>query len=419
MCPDKKRRVVVTGMGAISPVGKTLDDIWVSLTQGKSGIKYLTSVPEEDLTCRIGGEIADFAPEDYMDKRDARRMDRYMQFGLAASSLAYEDSGLNGGVVPERFGVVLGSGAGGMGTIEAQLKKALNQGYSKISPFFVPMMLPDSGAGRVSIRFNAKGPNKAVVTACSTGADSIGEAMRLIQADEADVMIAGGAEAPMYALAIAGFAAARALSQNDAEPTRASRPFDKGRDGFVMSEGSGILVLEELEHARKRGAKIYAEIVGYGCSSDAHDIVAPCEDGEGAARAMVKALSDARLQPSDIQYINAHGTSTPLGDVAETKAIKRVFGDHAQNGLLVSSTKSMHGHLLGGAGSLEAIISILSILNSTAPPTINLDQPDEECDLDYVANTPRPVDNLRLAMSNSFGFGGHNASLIFRKFEDN
>ncbi len=413
-----KRRVVVTGMGAISPIGKTLDDIWSNIEACKSGIIYVTRIDKDEQTCAIGGEISDFKPEEYMDKKESRRMDRYMQFGMAASKLAYEDSKLNGNTDPERLGVILGSGAGGMETMETQLKRAMKLGFKKISPFFVPMMLPDSGAGRVSIAFNAKGPNKAVVTACSTGSDSIGEAVRAIQIDEADVMFAGGAEAPICALAVGGFSAARALSTYDGNPEDASRPFNKGRDGFVIAEGAGMLIVEELEHAKARGAHIYAEVIGYGCSSDANDIVAPCPDGDGAARAMVHALENAGLKPEDIQYINAHGTSTPLGDIAETLAIKRVFGDYAKQGLLVSSTKSMHGHLLGGAGALEAIICILSMLNNTVPPTINLNDPDDECDLDYVAHTPRKVDNLDLVMSNSFGFGGHNASLIFRKYSD-
>ncbi len=419
MTNPSKRRVVVTGMGAISPIGKTLDDIWKNIEACHSGVTYVTRIDEEERTCAIGGEISDFKPEDYMDKKESRRMDRYMQFGMAASKLAYEDSKLNGNTDPERLGVILGSGAGGMETMETQLKRAMKLGFKKISPFFVPMMLPDSGAGRVSIEFNAKGPNKAIVTACSTGSDSIGEAVRSIQTNEADIMIAGGAEAPICALAVGGFAAARAISQYEGEPAKASRPFDKARDGFVIAEGAGVLILEELEHAKARGAKIYAEIVGYGCSSDANDIVAPCPDGDGAARAMLHALEDAELKSEDIQYINAHGTSTPLGDVAETLAIKRVFGDYAKNGLLVSSTKSLHGHLLGGAGALEAIICILGMQNNVVPPTINLDSPDDQCDLDYVPNQPRPVADLNVVMSNSFGFGGHNASLIFKKYHTN
>ncbi|MBK8189850.1 MAG: beta-ketoacyl-ACP synthase II [Vampirovibrionales bacterium] len=419
MAPDtlSKPRVVVTGMGAITPIGNSLDAIWSRVMSGESGIGYLSSILPEEMTCRIGGEIKDFCPEDYMDKKEARRMDRYMQFAMAATSLAFKDADLRVGdnIVAERLGVVLGSGAGGMGTMESQLKRAIQQGYHKVSPFFVPMMLPDSGAGRVSIAFKARGPNKAVITACSTGSDCIGEALRALQRGEADVMIAGGAEAPIYALAVAGFVSARALSQREDEPTRASRPFDKDRDGFVIAEGAGVLILETLEHAQARGAQIYAELSGYGCSSDANDIVAPCPDGDGAARAMIMALQDAGLTPEAIQYINAHGTSTPLGDVAETLAIKRVFGEYAKAGLMVSSTKSLHGHLLGGAGALEAILCILAMRHNIAPPTINLDHPDPQCDLDYVPHQPRPVDNLRAVMSNSFGFGGHNASLIFRK----
>lgn len=419
MAPEtlNKPRVVVTGMGAVSPIGKTLEAIWSRVMSGESGIGYLTSILPEEMTCRIGGEIADFNPEDYMDKKEARRMDRYMQFAMAATSLAFADAGLCVGenVRSERLGVVLGSGAGGMGTMESQLKRAIAQGYHKVSPFFVPMMLPDSGAGRVSIAFKARGPNKAVITACSTGSDCIGEALHTLQRGEADVMIAGGAEAPIYALAIAGFAAARAVSQRENDPTRASRPFDKDRDGFVIAEGAGILILETEEHAQARGARVYAELSGYGCSSDANDIVAPCPDGDGAARAMAMALSDAQLAPEAVQYINAHGTSTPLGDIAETLAIKRIFGAYAQAGLLVSSTKSLHGHLLGGAGALEAILCILAMRHNVAPPTINLDAPDPQCDLDYIPHTPRTLTNLHTVMSNSFGFGGHNASLIFRK----
>lgn len=419
MSTDLKKRVVVTGMGVITPMGETVDAFWDNVTSGKSGIGYLSLIPEEELTCRIGGECTEFAPENYMDKKESRRMDRYIQFAVAASRMAYDDSGLSADSIDaNRFGVVLGSGAGGISTIETQLKRARELGYHKTSPFLVPMMLTDSGAGRVSIELGAKGPNMAVVTACATGSDSIGQAAELIMSGRADIMIAGGAESPMCALAVAGFASARALSQNDADPTKASRPFDKGRDGFVMSEGSGILVLESLEHAQGRGAKIYGELIGYGSSSDAYDIVAPLDTGEGAARAMTQALEKAGIQPVEVKYINAHGTSTPLGDVAETKAIKRVFGDHAKAGLLVSSTKSMHGHMLGAAGAVEAIITLKAIQSKVAPPTINLNDPDAECDLDYVANKSRSVDDLAIGMSNSFGFGGHNACLIFKEFKN-
>jgi 3-oxoacyl-[acyl-carrier-protein] synthase II len=312
--------------------------------------------------------------------------------------------------------VVVSSAAGGIGTIETQLKNTLEKGFNKCSPFLVPMMISDMGAGRVSIAFNAKGPNLSIVTACATGSDSLGEALRMIQSDEADVVIAGGAEAPITSLSVAGFTAARALSAREDDPQKASRPFDKDRDGFVMSEGGAVLILEELEHAKARGAKIYAELVGYGRSSDANDIVSPCADGDGAARAMQNALRDAGMTSEEVDYINAHGTSTPLGDVAETLAIKRVFGDRAKNGLLVSSTKSMTGHLLGSAGSLEAIVSIMAINEDIIPPTINLENPDEACDLDYVPNQARKVDDVKVAMSNSFGFGGHNACLIFKEY---
>ncbi|MFN8615204.1 MAG: beta-ketoacyl-ACP synthase II [Vampirovibrionales bacterium] len=414
MTAGTKRRVVVTGMGVMSPLGLNTQTLWANLMAGKSGIGPITLIKPEEQTVSFGGEIKDFMPEDHVDKKDARRMDRYMQLAMAAAKQAVEHSGIMGQVDPERLGVMVGSGAGGMQSMEDNLKKALSSGWNKVGPFFVHMMLPDSGAGRISIAFNAKGPNKAVVTACSTGADCIGEAVRVIQHGEADAMIAGGAEAPITALATAGFVACRALSSHSGDPTQASRPFDKGRDGFVIAEGSGMLVLESLEHAQQRGATIYGEIVGYGCSSDANDIVAPCPDGDGAARAMVQSLRDAGLEPSSVQYINAHGTSTPLGDVAETMAIKRVFGAHAHNGLTVSSTKSMHGHLLGGAGALEAVICLLALQHKVLPPTINLTDPDEGCDLDYVANQARPVEALDVVMSNSFGFGGHNASLIFK-----
>ncbi|MBY0450315.1 MAG: beta-ketoacyl-ACP synthase II [Cyanobacteria bacterium] len=413
------RRVVVTGMGSVTPLGNNTETLWNNLINGKSGIGYLTLIPEAAMTCRIGGECIDFDPTQYMDKKEARRMDRFMQFAMIAAMSAYKDAKAEGNVDLERLGVVIGTGAGGITTIENSLISALDKGYGKTSPFFIPMMLCDSGAGRVSIALGAKGPNLAIVTACSTGADSIGDAMRMIQNDEADMMIAGGAEAPITPLSVAGFSAARALSQRDDEPSLASRPFDKGRDGFVMSEGAAILVLEELAHAKARGAKIYGELIGYGRSSDAHDIVAPPPDGNGAARAMKAALRDSGIQPQEIQYVNAHGTSTPLGDIAETKAVKSIFGEYAKNGLVVSSTKSMTGHLLGAAGSLEAMVSILAINNKRVPPTINLQEADDECDLDYVPNTSREVPGLTTAMTNSFGFGGHNASLIFREYSNN
>jgi 3-oxoacyl-[acyl-carrier-protein] synthase II len=420
MASDGKRRVVITGMGFISPLGNTVETVWQNLLDGKSGIGYFSTIPEAELTCRIGGECSDFAPENYMDKKESRRMDRYTQFAMAASKIAYEDSGLNqDNVDPTRFGVIVSSAAGGIGTIEVQLRNTLEKGFDRCSPFLVPMMITDIAAGRISIEFNAKGPNEAVVTACATGANSIGAAFRAIEYNEADVMIAGGAEAPITPLSVAGFAACRALSSRYDEPTKASRPFDKGRDGFVMSEGAAVVILEELEHAKKRGAKIYGEVIGFGRSADANDIVQPCVDGDGASRAMEAALRDANVKPEEVDYINAHGTSTPLGDIAETTAIKRVFGAHAKNGLLVSSTKSMLGHMLGAAGSIEAAISVLALKNKIVPPTINIDELDEQCDLDYVPNVPRKADHLNIALSNSFGFGGHNASLVFRTYEPN
>lgn len=415
------RRVVITAMGQVSPMGQTLEDLWSNVSTGKSGIGFLQQdvMDVDAVSCKIGGHVWDFDPHQYMEKKDARRMDRYMQFAVSAARLAYENSGLkDGDFDPTRFGVIVGSGSGGIRTIEAQLYKVIDTNYGKVSPFFVPMMLCDSGAGRISIEFNAQGPNRSVVTACATGTDSIGDAYRTIRYGEADLMFAGGAEAPMTALAVAGFSSARALSMNNENPKEASRPFDKDRDGFVMGEGAAVMILEELEHAKARGAKIYGEVLGYGASADAHDIVAPAPDGNGARRAMQIALNSGNLKPEDIHYINTHGTSTPLGDIAESMAIEQVYGDYATNGLLVSSTKSMHGHLLGAAGALEAIISTMAINNKEIPPTINLDNQDEQCRLDYCANESRKADHVKLAMSNSFGFGGHNASVIIGEYAE-
>jgi len=419
MANTGKRRVVVTGMGAITPVGNTLDTMWNNLISGKSGIGPNTLTPEEEMTCKIAGVCREFVAEDYMEKKEARRMDRYTQFAMAAAKLAYEHSGLyEGAVDPNRFGVVVSSAAGGIGTIEVQLKNSLEKGFTKCSPFLVPMMICDIAGGWIAIEYNAKGPNQSVVTACATGNNSIGDAFRMIQYGEADVVIAGGAEAPITSLSVAGFYTMRALSTRYDEPEKASRPFDKDRDGFVISEGAGVLVLEELDHAVARGANILGEIIGYGRTADANDIVAPCADGNGAARAMQLALDDAGLKADKVDYINAHGTSTPLGDVAETLAIKRVFGDYAKDGLIVSSTKSMTGHMLGATGAVEAIVSLMALKNKIIPPTMNLDEPDEQCDLDYTPNKARQVEKLEVAMSNSFGFGGHNASLIFRAYSN-
>lgn len=417
MMSKNTRRVVITGMGIVSPFGVGLNLFWDSIKEGKSGIKHITITDVSEHSVKIGGEVSNFKPEEHLDKKEAKRMDRYTQLAMVAAKDAFEDSGLDMSKEdPTRVGVIVGSAAGGIGTIEQNHRAIMEKGPSKCSPFTVPMMIVDMAAGRISIAYNAKGPNKAVVTACATASHSLGDALRTIQYGEADVMFAGGCEAPLTPLALAGFSSARTLSTRNDEPEKASRPFDKDRDGFVMSEGAGVFILEELEHALARGAKIYAEFVGYGSSADANDIVAPCADGDGAARAMALALKDAGLQPTDVQYVNAHGTSTSLGDVAETLAVKRIYGDYAKNGLLVSSTKSMVGHLLGASGAIEAAASIKAIETGIVPPTINLDNPDEKCDLDYVPNVARVLGNVNAVMSNSFGFGGHNASLIFKKY---
>lgn len=416
-----ERRVVVTGVGMVTPNGIGIDTFWDSVVKGKSGIGFISLFDPEEQACKIAGEVKDFDPANFMDPKEAKRMDRYSQLAMAAASLAYEDSHLkDGDVIPERFGVFVGSAAGGIGTIENQVKEVTQKGYRRTSPFLVPMMICNISAGRIAIKYNAKGPNEAVVSACSTGAQCIGDAYRIIKYDEADVCFAGGSEAPVTPLSVSGFAACRALSLRNDDPQHASRPFDKGRDGFVMSEGACIVIIEELNHALKRGAKIYGEIIGYGFSNDAHDIVQPPEDGSGAAQAMKSALRNAGLKPEDIDYINAHGTSTPLGDVAETNAIKTVFGEHVKSGkLLVSSTKSMTGHLLGAAGSAEAAICCLALRDQVIPPTINMDDQDTACDLDYVPNQARKVSGAKIAMSNSFGFGGHNSCIVVRSYEQN
>jgi 3-oxoacyl-[acyl-carrier-protein] synthase II len=410
------KRVVITGMGAVSPMGSTLTEIWESVEAGRSAISFIEQIPEVRRTCLVGGEVKNFSPEAHgVDKKEAKRMDRFAQFGVAAAIKAFAQSGLEGVIDKNRLGVVVGTGAGGLHTVESAVEACLNKGFNKCSPFLVPMMIPDMASGRISIALGAKGPNFALVTACATGTDSIGQAMRMIQAGECDAVLAGGAEAPISAVAVAGFNSARALTNRNDDPQTASRPFDKDRDGFVIAEGAGVVVLEDYDYAVQRGATILAELVGYGRSSDAYDIVMPHSEGEGAARAMAAALRNANLTPEDISYINAHGTSTPLGDVAETLAIKRTFGDYAKQGLLVSSTKSMHGHMLGASGAIEAIICVLALQHQIAPPTINIFNQDEACDLDYVANKARPIQNFTYAMSNSFGFGGHNASLIIKR----
>lgn len=413
-----QERVVVTGIGVVTSLGQDRQTFWQNILAGKSGISKITLiVPELMSACKIAGEIKDFDPSTYLEPKQIKRMDRFIQFGVAASYLAVKDANINlSDDDPTRVGVVVGSAAGGFDTIEKNYKILMEKGPGRCSPLTVPMLIVNMAAGWISMLHNAKGPNTCAVTACATSAHSIGDAARIIQRGDADVMFAGGAEAPVTALCMAGFAAARTLSLRNDEPEKASRPFDKDRDGFVMAEGACILILESLTHALKRGAKIYAEYAGYGMTGDAHDIVAPCADGDGAGRAMNAALKDANLKHEDVDYVNAHGTSTPLGDKAESYAIKRAFGDHAYK-LAVSSTKSMTGHLLGATGAVEAAVSVMSIKDQAIPPTINLDNQDPECDLDYVPNKARLGANVKVAMSNSFGFGGHNACLVFKKYE--
>ncbi|ACX66468.1 beta-ketoacyl-ACP synthase II [Paenibacillus sp. FSL H8-0457] len=411
-----KQRVVVTGMGVMTSLGQDLDTFWNSLMEGKSGVSRIEAFDVSDYTTQIAASMKDFNPEDYMDRKEARKMDRFVQLAVAAGSKALEDSGLDIGVNAdaERVGVSIGSGIGGLGTWEDQHNILLEKGPKRVSPFFIPMMIANMASGQMSINLGAKGPNTTQVTACATGTHSIGDSYRLIQRGDADVMICGGAEATIRPTGMAGFCAMRAMSTRNDEPEKASRPFDTGRDGFVMGEGAGVLVIESLEHALKRGAKIYAEVVGYGLSADAHHITEP--DPDGAARCMKMAIRDAGIAPEDVDYINAHGTSTPVGDRSETKAVKMALGDHAYK-VAVSSTKSMTGHLLGAAGGVEAVICGLSLKNQTIAPTINLEDQDPECDLDYVPNHPRKAD-LDVVMSNSFGFGGHNATIILKKYAE-
>ncbi len=412
-----KRRVVVTGLGIISPVGNTVSDAWANVVAGRSGITEITRFDASAIASRIAGEVKDFDVTHYLSAKDARRMDIFIHYGMAAAIQAVKDAGIEtigNHLDPERIGVNIGSGIGGLSMIEGTHDAYHAGGPRKISPFFIPSTIINMIAGNLSIMFGFKGPNLAIVTACSTATHCIGDSARLIEYGDVDVMVAGGAESCVTPLAVGGFAAARALSTRNDDPVTASRPWDKGRDGFVLGEGAGVLVLEEMEHAKRRGAKIYAELDGYGMSADAYHMTAPCEDGEGAARCMTNALRNAGMNVDDVDYINAHGTSTPLGDIAETVAVKRCFGEHAKK-LAVNSTKSMTGHLLGAAGGVEAIFSALAIYNQIAPPTINLFDQDEQCDLDYVPNTARTM-KIDVAMSNSFGFGGTNGTLIFRKF---
>ncbi len=409
-----KRRVVVTGLGLITPLGIGVEKTWSALCAGKSGVRRITKFDPSHHACQIAGEVTDFNPADYIEKKDIKKMDTFIHFAVGASQMAVDDSGLK--VTEEnadRVGVYIGSGIGGLPAIEAYHKVLLDKGPDRVSPFFIPMVIINLASGQVSMRIGARGPNSCAVTACATGNHCIGDAFRIIQHGEADAMVAGGTEAAITPLCVAGFASAKALSTRNDDPERASRPFDKERDGFVLGEGAGVLVLEELESARRRGARIYAEILGYGMTADAHHITAPPEDGAGAVRCMRLALKDAGLTPDTIDYVNAHATST-MADRIETNAIKQVFGEHAR-GLAVSSTKSMTGHLLGAAGGVEAIFSILAIQRGVLPPTINQDVPDPECDLDCVPNRARQAE-VHTVLSNSFGFGGVNACLIFSRY---
>ena len=412
------KRVVVTGLGIISPVGIGKDSFWKSLLEGKNGIGKITLFDAAEYSAQIAGEVTDFEPTDYLDRKDARHMDRYAQFAVVAAQLAIKDAGLDLEKQDrDRIGAYIGSGIGGINTMHMSYDKLFKKGPSRISPFFIPMMIANLGAGQVAINFGLHGPSECIVTACASGTNSIGDAFRLIQHGEADVMLAGGTEAAISPAAVAGFAAMKALcTDHNEDPAHASRPFDKERSGFIMSEGAGLVVLESLENAKARGAHIYAEIVGYGMNSDAYHVTSPGPDGVYQAKCMKLALDDAGLKPEEVDYINAHGTSTHLNDEGETKAIKSIWGAAAKD-VSVSSIKSMTGHLLGAAGGAEAIATVLSIKNDIMPPTINYDTPDEGLDLDYVPNKAREK-KIRAAISNSFGFGGHNACVAFKKFED-
>jgi 3-oxoacyl-[acyl-carrier-protein] synthase II len=410
-----KRSVVVTGVGMITPLGISTQESWDGLIAGRPGIKKITQFDASAFPTQIAGEVVGFNPEDYIEPKEIKKMDRFIHFSLAAATMAMKDSGLKiTSENAERTGVIVGSGMGGLHAIEHYHSVYLEKGPRRISPFFIPMLIVNLASGQISIRFGAKGPNSAPATACATGSHSIGDAFKIIQRGDAEAMIAGGTEAVITPLGIGGFNAMKALSTRNHEPDKASRPFDIDRDGFIMGEGAGILVLESLESATNRGARIYAEVVGYGMTADAYHITSPSPGGEGAARCMELALKDAGIHPSDIQYINAHGTSTKYGDELETIAIKTVFGEHAYK-LCISSTKSMTGHLLGAAGGVEAVITILCMQHDNVPPTINLDNPDPECDLDYIPHKARKM-SVNYALTNSFGFGGTNACLVFKKF---
>ena len=412
------RRVVVTGMGTVNPLAVTVEGFWKALIACQSGIRRIQRFDPARFTSQIGGEVLGFdgVPASYMDGRESKRMDRFAQFAVTAAIDAVRDAGLDfQREAPDRCGVLVGSGIGGLLELEEQHNRMIQKGPGRVSPFTIPRLMINAAAGSISILWGLRGPNSAVVTACASASNAIGEAMRTVQRDEADVMITGGSEAALTPLGLASFCALKGLSTRNDEPQRASRPFDRDRDGFVLSEGSGIVVVEELEHARKRSARIDAELIGYGASGDGYHITAPDPEGKGATAAMRRALQDASLAPDQVQYVNAHGTGTDLGDVAETRAVKQVFGDWAKGGLVISSTKSSHGHLLGASGGVELIASILAIREGVIPPTLNLEHADERCDLDYAPLRPRET-KVDVALSNSFGFGGHNACLLVRKF---
>lgn len=411
-----KKRVVVTGLGAISPLGIGVSETWKRIIAGESGITRITKFDASHLPSQIAGEVKGFKPEEFMSAKLVSRVDTFIQYAIAATEMALNDAGIPKNDLGDEVGVIIGVGMGGVGQVEYYTRVLDEKGYKRVTPFFIPMIIPNMAAGQIAILYGAKGPNLAVCTACAAGNHAIGEAFRVIQQGKAKAIICGGTEALITPLTVAGFSVMKALSTRNEEPEKASRPFDAKRDGFVIAEGCGILILEELEFARKRGAKIYAELLGYGCNADAYHMTAPSPEGEGAAKCMELALLDAGIRPEEVDYINAHGTSTPLNDVSETKAIKRVFKEHAYK-LMVSSTKSMTGHLLGGAGGLEAVITIKALEEGIIPPTINYEEPDPECDLDYVPNQARKA-NIKIALSNAFGFGGTNACLVFRKWEE-
>jgi 3-oxoacyl-[acyl-carrier-protein] synthase II len=410
-----ERRVVITGIGVISPLGNDLQSFWESLKAGRSGISRYTAFDSERFDCKIAGEVRGFEPvRYYKTPKDVKRTDRYTQFAVAATRMCIDDAGLDLSTVnPERVGVMVGSGVGGLATMEEQVGKTLTRGPERTSPFMIAMMISNMASGFISMEHGLRGPNMSIVTACATANNCMGEAWRIIKFGDADMMFAGGSEACIVPVGIAGFSAMRAMSVRNDEPEKASRPFDRDRDGFVMGEGAGVLILEEYEHAKKRGAKIYCEVAGYGLTADAYHMTAPSPEGEGAARCMRMSMNHAGVNPDEVDYINAHGTSTPIGDACETKAVKTAFGARAKEGLLVSSTKSMTGHLLGAAGAVEMAACVMAMQEGVVPPTINLDNPDPECDLDYVPHTAREH-KVRIAISNSFGFGGHNSSVLIK-----